>query len=107
MMPKFRKKPVVVEAVQFNPTGGAHAVQGRGFRATEYSGETFMGYPVYTDENGPHVYLKTAGGLARADAGDWIIAEGGDWIIKEPDGRGFYPCKPDIFEATYDPVSDE
>ncbi len=68
-MPKFRKKPVVVEAMQFNPAGGAHAVQGRGFRATEYSGETFMGYPVYTDENGPHVYLKTAGGLARADAG--------------------------------------
>ena len=29
----------------------------------------------------------------------------GDWIITEMiDGSGFYPCKPDIFEATYEPV---
>lgn len=28
----------------------------------------------------------------------------GDWIITEPDGKHFYPCKPDIFEATYEPV---
>jgi hypothetical protein len=27
-----------------------------------------------------------------------------DWVISEPDGRGHYPCKPDIFAATYDPV---
>jgi len=28
----------------------------------------------------------------------------GDWIIAEPDGRGHYPVKPDIFEATYEVV---
>ena len=28
----------------------------------------------------------------------------GDWIITEPDGEHFYPCKPDIFELTYDKV---
>lgn len=30
----------------------------------------------------------------------------GDWIITEPDGRHFYPCKPDIFEMTYDKITD-
>lgn len=28
----------------------------------------------------------------------------GDWIITEPDGEHFYPCKPDVFELTYDKV---
>ena len=28
----------------------------------------------------------------------------GDWIITEPDGVHHYPCKPDIFEQTYEPV---
>jgi hypothetical protein len=35
-----------------------------------------------------------------------VILEVGDWIIPEPDGIHFYPCKPDIFEATYEPVND-
>jgi len=26
----------------------------------------------------------------------------GDWIMPEPDGKHFYPCKPDIFAATYE-----
>lgn len=29
----------------------------------------------------------------------------GDWIILEPDGEHAYPCKPDIFKATYEAVS--
>lgn len=28
----------------------------------------------------------------------------GDWILPEPDGKHFYPCKPDIFEQNYEPV---
>lgn len=28
----------------------------------------------------------------------------GDWIIAEPDGTHFYPCKPDIFEKSYEPA---
>lgn len=28
----------------------------------------------------------------------------GDWVITEPDGEHHYPCKPDIFEATYEPI---
>lgn len=28
----------------------------------------------------------------------------GDWIIREPNGNGFYPCKPDIFAKRYEPI---
>lgn len=28
----------------------------------------------------------------------------GDYIVREPDGRGFYPCKPDIWEASHDEI---
>lgn len=36
-----------------------------------------------------------------------MLCRKGDWIIKEPFAtadRQFYPCKPDIFEATYEPI---
>lgn len=47
----------------------------------------------------------------RVDAGDLLIhtlegvmrADKGDWIIKGVNGE-LYPCKPDIFEKTYEPV---
>jgi hypothetical protein len=32
-----------------------------------------------------------------------VILEDGDWIIPEKDGVHFYPCKPDVFAATYEP----
>lgn len=35
--------------------------------------------------------------------GQKTMVQAGDWIIREPDGIHYYPCKPDIFEATYDP----
>lgn len=35
-----------------------------------------------------------------------VLIEVGDYIIPEPDGVHFYPCRPDIFEATYEPVNE-
>lgn len=35
-----------------------------------------------------------------------VFVEDGDWIIPEPEGIHFYPCKPDIFEATYELVEE-
>ena len=35
-----------------------------------------------------------------------VILEPGDWIIPEPDGIHYYPVKPAVFEATYEPVLD-
>jgi hypothetical protein len=48
-----------------------------------------------------HVDIHTKEGTMRAEIGDWII--------KEPFAtadRQFYPCKPDIFAATYEPVDE-
>lgn len=83
-MPKFRKKPVVVEAVRWDPKAGHSAVEPT---APERGS---------LEERG---VVQTAGGPAFVFAGDWLITE--------PDGRGHYPCRPDIFAATYDPLPDD
>lgn len=87
-MAKFRKKPVVIEAHQFVP--GFYDSPGvpDEFKAAccrESDGDA-------TFER-PHVH--TLEGL------HWITA--GDWIIRGVAGE-FYPCKPDIFAATYEAV---
>ena len=82
---KFRKKPVVIEAAQFMATKESFdAVLALGDIKWEpglMGSETFI---VKTLE-GEHVASK------------------GDWIIKGVNGE-FYPCKPDIFEKTYEPA---
>lgn len=99
-MAKFRKKPVVIEA----------------FRLTEASRADNRDWPVWLNEarnkhpsevgavspweigcgTGP-LRIITLEGLHRCDLGDWII-------------RGvkgeLYPCKPDIFAATHEPVDE-
>jgi hypothetical protein len=82
-MPKFRKKPVVIEAVQNTAAllpAELHAFLG-----------SFDGAHV----EGQSILIATLEGEMRADPGDWII--------KGVKGE-FYPCKPDIFEATYEPA---
>ena len=83
-MGKFRKKPIVIEAEQF--FSEKQPLPFRDRAACEFDGEKW--------------YVVTAHGQ------ETIIVDG-DWIIPEPDGRGFYPCKPDIFEKTFDPVDEE
>ena len=79
-MPQFRSKPTIIEAEQFfEKTPLPFAEQ----RACCY-------------ENGEW-YVTTAHGQKT-------IIVPGDWIVPEPDGRGFYPIKPDIFERKYEPV---
>jgi hypothetical protein len=73
---KFRKKPVVIEAVQFNKAGDHPAVHSTGLIGT--------GFGIMTLEGEHQVTI-------------------GDWIITGVKGE-VYPCKPDIFAATYDPV---
>ena len=79
-MTKYRKKPVVVEA--------------RRLRLGEYFG----------DWDGVEVNIPGGGALVHAIGGT-VKAEYGDWIIKGIKGE-FYPCKPDIFDATYEAVVD-
>jgi hypothetical protein len=80
-MPKFRKKPVVIEAIQF--TGDNAYAIANVFVDMSYS--TLNGQFKITTLEGDH------------------LASPGDWIIKGVKGE-FYPCKPDIFEQTYEPA---
>jgi hypothetical protein len=89
-MPKFKKKPVVVEAVQFLPYQKAYeeiaklAVNGtRTVQILEQEGAL------------PQLFIDTLEGQMEARLGDWII--------KGVSGE-LYPCKPDIFLATYEQV---
>lgn len=80
---KYRKKPVVVEAIQFD---------GDNFYEVEQfaKGETF--YDLFG-----RFYIGTL-------EGEMLVSEG-DYIIKGVEGE-FYPCKPDIFHKTYEEVEE-
>ena len=83
---KFRKKPVVIEAIQFNYIDGINGLK--------------------------TIALALALGLSRKGSSKiweietlegWHIVSNGDWIITGVKGE-LYPCKPDIFELTYEKV---
>jgi hypothetical protein len=80
---KFVKKPIVVESCQF--------VDG----LTPAELFAVVGSLDKIDVSPEHILIDTLEGVMRADKGDWII-------------RGvkgeIYPCKPDIFAATYSPI---
>ena len=81
-MPMFRKKPVVIEARKFDGTfaSAAPLIRWIGHEEAAWCDDGTMWIPTL---EGGHT------------------ASPGDWIIKGVAGE-FYPCKPDIFRATYD-----
>ncbi len=84
---KYRKKPIVIEAIQWN---GKNRVEVAKFVKGEVLKDTdALLLP------GNYVFIKTLEGTMRADIDDWIIKGVED---------EYYPCKPSVFEATYDPV---
>ena len=87
-MAMYRKKPVVVEAMQFNGewTGDATEILSWMGRGGEWDNESYE-LKIHTPEG-------------------TMVASKGDFIIKGVAGE-FYPCKPDIFSATYDLVVGE
>mgnify|MGYP006385725733 CR=1 FL=1 len=92
---KFRKKPVVIEALKWN---GSNMIE-----IQEFAGEFFLGYEVLSDTAWQvgkgipftEISIKTIDSVAKA--------VNGDYIIKGVQGE-FYPCKPDIFIKSYDEV---
>jgi hypothetical protein len=86
---KFRKKPVVIEAWEIPPNDEntrevppiwlIHAVSAGSVRFVSAGG----------------CEINTREGVMRGDVGDWVIQG-----VKGE----LYPCKPDIFAATYDPA---
>lgn len=79
-MARYRKKPVVIEAIQYT-----------GHNAVEVM--AWAGVPEITEEFEGGIEVASLEGTMRADPGDFVI-------------RGvkgeLYPCKPDVFEATYE-----
>lgn len=82
---KYRKKPVVIEAIQYDSTVGIGALIINWAR--------------------PQIIRLTHRGLEIPTLEGVMLADRGDYIIKGVKGE-FYPCKPDIFEATYEAVKD-
>ena len=86
-MSLYRKKPVVIEARQVTVDEHADIAAWCGGTAT---------YAYIDSVQVPDgVLIKTLEGVMNA--------QHGDWIIKGVQGE-FYPCKPDIFDATYEPA---
>ena len=83
----FRKKPVLIEAIKWTGTNEC-LEQLRQFMKPNYPARGTEAYP-------DCLMIHTLEGDHRANVGDWII--------KGVQGE-FYPCKPDIFEQTYEPV---
>lgn len=81
---KYRKKPVVIEAIQF--TGDPFPVMQWAKPEARF------------EVVGESIHIVTLEGVMRADKGDWII--------RGVQGE-YYPCKPDIFEATYERAAED
>ncbi len=110
-MPQFRKKPVVIEADQWFKNGDHSEDKCESFTGpdgTSFSGEgKVVRYFRRPDINGEslcrHCGLPmNAHGWIDTLEGGHIVCPG-DWVITGVKGE-VYPCKPDIFAATYDAV---
>ena len=89
---KFRKKPVVIEAIQWDGMQGPSTAKiFDTFGSADESGK--VRFTVNPHANTLLVYTLEG----------TMVASPGDYIIKGVQGE-FYPCKPDIFEATYEAV---
>lgn len=90
---KYRKKPVVIEAFQYDGdlkgTDGQYYVPNWAIKAYE-DGTMYYGE---LDGQPGELFIKTLEGVHHASVGDYII--------KGVNGE-LYPCKPDIFEKTYE-----
>lgn len=101
---KFRKKPVIIDAIKWN---GKNQREMYDFLTDNEQ----LDYPATLEDdtfridlcNGGcqvgNLIIKTSEGEMKADIGDYVI--------KEPfptDDRKFYPCKPDIFDKTYEVI---
>lgn len=93
---QYRKKPVVIEAIQYNNINYGEV-------------STFTGLALVPQLESETAYIAGQGNpifslVIPTLEGD-MKAMPGDFIIRGIKGE-FYPCKPDIFEATYDKVED-
>ena len=93
-MAKFRKKPVVIEAITFAELVGHGMALANDVSKMPWSFD-YNGHPI-THENDDCYLIPTLEGTMKMMRGDMLITGVAGEI---------YPCKPDIFEATYEPVT--
>lgn len=86
MVKKYKKKPVIIEAVRWTGSNFAEIKRFMGDTVIAFNEESFK------------LSVKTLEGV--------ITASPYDYIIKGVQGE-FYPCKPDIFEETYEEVDND
>ena len=88
-MAKYIKRPIVVEAEQY---------------IAEHREPKGLCWELGHGVNCPHVHTIHLNEMGSFQA---VEIQNGDWVIGEPDGVHSYPCKNDIFQATYEIVSKE
>lgn len=97
---KYRKKPVIIEAFQYNGdlkgSDGQYYVPDWAVHAFE---ENVMCYDSFDATTPPcELFIKTLEGVHHVSVGDYVI--------KGVRGE-LYPCKPDIFEETYEVIEEQ
>lgn len=85
-MARYRKKPVEIEAVQLTEEN----------KDQVFNDMTGQFAPVFVDGD-PAIKFRTM-------HGEEAIARIGDWIVEDGKPGTYYPVKPDVFAATYEPV---
>lgn len=93
-MAKYRKKPVVIEAVQFN---GEMTPELKNFLDNANYTIDLTSVGLTSTKSIPTLKINTLEGVMDSIPGDFII--------KGVKGE-YYPCKPDIFKQTYEKVED-
>jgi len=89
MVNKYRKKPIIVEAIQYTDDEVDTLIAISNFLTNQDLRVS------YHNPDHPVIKIETLEGVMEASVGDYII--------KGVSGE-FYPCKPDIFKRTYDLV---
>jgi hypothetical protein len=88
MVKTYRKKPVVIEAIQWT---------GKNMKEIREFSDNKIFFQKSVVDNEVILVINTLEGQMRAEKDDWIIKG-----VKSE----FYPCKPDIFEMTYEMIKD-
>ena len=88
---KYKKKPIVIEAIQFKNDNPEALIEIQDFMGVDELRVS------YENPDNPVIKIETLEGVMEASVGDFII-------------RGvkgeYFPCKPDIFEQIYEPVTE-
>jgi len=98
-MNKFRQKPIVVEAIEFRTDNIKQVIEFLEGGILDLSSNMLQ---LYFER---YKYIAIKEGIKIPTLEEVMTASLGDWIIKGISGK-FYPCKPDIFEKSYEKVEE-